>query len=140
MRFPRRLLKQRKSIDGDLGDVALPPGFAAAMQKGLAEGSICAVSRVAQDMSGDVTHVEWGITMQRFGDWMVGPVITPAPDVVHAIRCGVQVFTLFPTATGFACGPQFVVDDRGRLAIPEGQHPAWSISMLPCLLPPCTLN
>lgn len=140
MRFPKRLTKQRTSIDDDLGGVALPSGFAAALKKGLAKGSICAVSGVSQDMSGDVTHVEWGVTMQRFGDWMVGPVITPSADVVHAIRCGVQIFTLFPTATGFACGPQFVVDDRGRLAMPEGHHPAWSISMLPCLAPSRTLN
>lgn len=128
------------ALNDDLGRALLPPGFEVALEQSEGKGSICAISRVAQDRYGNVTHAEWGVTTPWLDDWLVGPVIAAAKDVAFAVSHGAAVFTLFPTATGFACGPQFVVDGRGQLATARGHPPEWNVSMLARLNLPRTLN
>lgn len=123
-----------------LGSSALPAGFADALEHWRPRGSVCAVSRVAQDCYGNVSHVEWGVTTPSLCDWVVGPVIAAAHEVAHALEHGVTVFTLFPTGSGFARGPHLVVDERGQLAISEGHPPEWNVWMLARLNLPSTLN
>lgn len=122
------------------GGGSLPDGFADALAQWMAKGSVCAVSRVAQDCYGNVSHVEWGVTTPSLYDWVVGPAMAAAHDVAQALDHGVTVFTLFPTGSGFACGPHLVLDDRGQLALSGGHPPEWNIWMLARLNLPPTLN
>ena len=122
------------------GGSALPDGFADALERWRARGSVCAVSRVEQDRYGNVSHVEWGVTTPSLCDWEVGPVVAAACEVARALKQGVTVFTLFPTGSGFARGPHLVVDERGQLAISEGHPPEWNVWMLARLNLPSTLN
>lgn len=108
----------------------LPPAFQEALVAGHHKGCVCAVSRVAQDRQGVVTHVEWGVTTPWLDDWRAGPQVAPAAEVVHALREGTEVLTLFPTATGFACGPPLILSDAGLLAMTPGGPAEWTLDML----------
>lgn len=130
----------KKTPDIQLGGASLPDGFENALEQWRAKGSVCAVSRVAQDQYGNVTHVEWGVTTPSLCDWVVGPAVAAAHDVAQALERGATVFTLFATGSGFACGPHLVVDDRGQLAVAEGHPPEWNVWMLARLNLPPTLN
>jgi hypothetical protein len=124
----------------EAGGQSLPDGFADALERWREKGSVCAVSRVARDRHGNVSHVEWGITTPSLYDWVVGPAIATAHDVALALGHGVSVVTLFATGSGFACGPNLVLDERGQLAISEGHSPELNVWMLARLNMPPTLN
>lgn len=136
----KKVTKAQLPQDPGLPDDALPDEFQAALLESGPRGSICAVSRVAQDCYGNVTHVEWGVTTPWLDDWAAGPTVAQAEEVARSIAMGAQIFTLFPTATGFACGPEVVVDGRGNLVLASCHPPEWNVSMLARLRLPQVLN
>lgn len=112
------------------GGVALPEGFRRVMEERKHSGCLCVVSRVAQDAEGVVTYVEWGIIDQWLCDWLAGPEVAEVGNVLQAVEEGGRVSTLFATPTGFAQGPNVVVDRTRQFALESGGPAEWNVYML----------
>jgi len=70
-----------------------------------------AVSRVALDAGGRVTHVFWGRVDPQENTWATPEVLAPVVAAVNALDAGDQVFALFPSTHGHLPERRFMVAD-----------------------------
>lgn len=70
-----------------------------------------AVSKVALDAGGRVTHVFWGKVDPGKNAWATSEVLAPVVAAVHVLDAGDQVFALFPSTHGHLPERRFVVAD-----------------------------
>jgi len=120
---------------------ALPSAFEQALHATRRDGSFCAVSRVAVDHLGAVCAVEWGVIDNCLLDWHAGPVTADVESVLQALAGGAEVFAVFPTGTGFACGGKLIVSATGRRLEFDAFGTGWCIDNIARLsLSPHRLN
>jgi len=70
-----------------------------------------AVSRVALDAGGRVTHVFWGRVDPGKNTWATPEILAPVLAAVNALDAGDQVFALFPSTHGHLPERRFMVAD-----------------------------
>jgi len=120
---------------------ALPSAFEQALHATRRDGSFCAVSRVAVDHLGAVCAVEWGVIDNCLLDWHAGPVTADVESVLQALVGRAEVFAVFPTGAGFACGGKLTVSAAGRQLEFDALGTEWGMDKIARLsLSPRQLN